>query len=66
MLIDKGYYDYDFERIKAITTPITYEDTRKSESEVSSMLSRFGIGGAKSKEESMEELQQLAMEEFEQ
>lgn len=64
MLIDKGYYDYDFERLKAVTKPITFEDTAKSDNEVRDLLSRFGIGNSKPKEESMEELQQLAMEEF--
>ena len=65
MLIDKGYYDYDFERIKAKVKQALYEDTVKSESDVRNMLARFGIGKPKS-EESLEELQELAMKEFEQ
>ena len=61
MLVDKGYYDYDFERIKAKIKQALYEDTVKSESDVRNMLARFGIG--KPKEESLEELQELAMKE---
>lgn len=64
MLVDKGYYDYDFESIKAKVKQALYEDTVKNESDVRNMLSRFGIG--KPKDESLEELQKLAMKEIEQ
>lgn len=64
MLIDKGYYDYDFERKKEVAKQMLYEDTVKSESEVRSLLARFGIGQKKS-EESLEELQKMAMKEME-
>lgn len=63
MLVDKGYYDYDFERIKAKVKQVTYEESVKSESEVRSLLARFGIGQAKS-EESLEELQEMAMKQL--
>lgn len=63
MLVDKGYYDYDFERVKTKVKQALYEDTVKSESEVRGLLARFGIGQKKS-EESMEELQELAMKEI--
>lgn len=62
MLIDKGYYDYDFEQKKAVAKQLLFEDTVKSENEVSSLLARFGIG--KPKDESMEELQKMAMEQL--
>jgi hypothetical protein len=62
MLIDKGYYDYDFEHPKAKTRQVLYEDTVKSDEETLGLLARFGIG--KRKEESMEELQELAMKEL--
>lgn len=64
MLIDKSYYDYDYERIKSKPKQALYEDTVKSESEIRGLLARFGIG--KPKDESIEELQELAMKEFEQ
>ena len=60
MLVDKGYYDYDFERVKA-NVQLLYEDTVKSDSEVRSLLSRFGIG--KPKEQSIDELQEYVMSE---
>lgn len=60
MLVDKGYYDYDFERVKA-NAQLLYEDTVKSDSEVRGLLSRFGIG--KPKEQSIEELQEYVMSE---
>lgn len=62
MLVDKGYYDYDFERKKERVREALYEDTVKSESEVRGLLARFGIGQKPS--ESLEELQELAMKEL--
>lgn len=68
MLVDKGYYDYDFERKKEKVRQALYEDTVKSESEVRGLLARFGIGQSKDAErsdgESLEELQEMAMKEM--
>lgn len=71
MLVDKGYYDYDFERKKEKVRRALYEDTVKSESEVRGLLARFGIGQAKvadsaepSDGESLEELQEMAMKQI--
>ena len=63
MLVDKGYYDYDFERKKEKVRQALYEDTVKSESEVRGLLARFGIG-QKPSEESLEELQEMAMKQI--
>lgn len=63
MLVDKGYYDYDFER-KVKVERILVEDTMKSEEETRSLLARFGFGIAEQKEESLEELQEMAMKEL--
>jgi hypothetical protein len=63
MLVDKGYYDYDFERKKEKVRQTLYEDTVKSDDEVRSWLARFGIG-QKHTEESLEELQEMAMNEL--
>lgn len=60
MLVDKGYYDYDFERVEAVQQ-VLYEDTVKSDSEVRGLLSRFGIG--RPKEQSIEELQEYVISE---
>ena len=64
MLIDKGYYDYDFERAKSQNTQPLFEQTVKSEEETRKLLAKFGIG--KPKQETMEELQELGMKEIEQ
>lgn len=70
MLVDKGYYDYDFERKKEKVRQALYEDTVKSESEVRGLLARFGIGAKvadsaeQSEGESLEELQEMAMKEI--
>ncbi len=66
MLIDKGYYDYDFKAVAPKQKQLLYEDTVKSEEETRSMLARFGIGIGVAKEKDpkdmdMEELQEYAM-----
>lgn len=62
MLVDKGYYDYDFEHKKEKVRQALYEDTVKNESEVRGLLARFGIG--QKREESLDELQKMAMEQL--
>lgn len=64
MLVDKGYYDYDFERVKEVAKPILVEDTVKSKEETRSLLARFGFGIAEHSKESLEELQEMAMKEM--
>lgn len=63
MLIDKGYYDYDFKTVAKKQKQLLYEDTVKSEEETRNLLARFGIGvGQKEpKDMDMEELQEYAM-----
>lgn len=48
MLIDKGYYDYDF---KAVEKTVDAVETMKDDGEVKSMLLRFGIGNAEKMQE---------------
>lgn len=48
MLVDKGYYDYDYKHYDAPEDEIPWEDTIKSDEEVHDMLSQFGFNfGAK-------------------
>lgn len=64
MLIDKGYYDYDFKAVPKKSTVILFEDTVKDEVQTRNMLARFGIGTAVQKDPKdmdMEELQEYAM-----
>lgn len=63
MLIDKGYYDYDFKAVAKKQKQLLYEDTVKSEQETRSLLARFGIGSKakEPKDMDMEELQEYAM-----
>lgn len=69
MLIDKGYYDYDFKAVKQKLQRILFEDTVKTEEQTISMLARFGIGIGKKKEPKdmdIEELQEYAMNDIKQ
>lgn len=60
MLIDKGYYDYDY---KVINKPIIAEDTVMDDDKMQKVLSRFGIGCKKKapKDMDMEELQEYVI-----
>ena len=64
MLIDKGYYDYDFEYVKKAQPQLLWEDTVKTEAQTKSLLARFGIAiETKQDDMSIEELQQYVMNE---
>lgn len=55
LLLDKGYFDYDFEKV---AREVKWEDTVKSDEEVADMLSMFGMGPkARKKPETTEEIQ---------
>lgn len=64
MLMDKGYYDYDFEKPKAVVRQRTYEETVKSDAEIREMLGRFGWRDTKPRP-APEEMQRIAMAEEE-
>lgn len=65
MLIDKGYYDYDYEEPKRKRSSAPTK--AKSDAETAKMLSRFGVGTAvksaavELKKMDMEQLQAYAM-----
>ena len=56
MLMDKGYYDYDYKEMEAKVVDVA----PKSKEETRKMVSRFGVGVAD--KSSAEELQKMAME----
>jgi hypothetical protein len=58
-LIDKSYYDYDFEKT---TKPVLMDKTVKSEEEVQALMRKFGIGKMGT---SAEDLQAMARKELE-
>jgi len=66
MLIDKGYYDYDYEEPKHKKNSALRK--AKSDAETAKMLSRFGVGTAPQvatdlRKLDMEQLQAYAMRE---
>ena len=63
MLLDKGYYDYDFEPTKPKTIITDWESTIKSDDEVSQILNIFGIGKRDKKPETIEEIQNYIIKE---
>lgn len=58
-LIDKGYYDYDYEKVKKPSEIVNWEETLKSDEEAQNIASAFGFGGKKKpkKPETVEEIQ---------
>lgn len=56
LLLDKGYFDYDFERTEREEV-VTYEDTARSDEEISEIMAGFGIGVKRKKPETLEEIQ---------
>lgn len=56
-LIDKGYYDYDYEKVSKEPEIVDWADTVKSDEEVQDMVSLFGFG-RKKKPETAEEIQE--------
>ena len=54
MLLDKGYFDYDFQKVERETR---WEDTVRSDDEMRSILAGFGIGTAAKKPETLEDIQ---------
>ena len=57
ILVDKGYFDYDYEKVEKPTPIVDWEDTIKSDEEVRSILTMFGMGGAVKAPETLEEIQ---------
>lgn len=63
MLIDKGYYDYDYEEPKHKKN--SKPRKAKSEVETAKMLSRFGVGtAAKAEQSAATDLRKLDMEQL--
>ena len=63
LLLDKGYYDYDFEYVEPPTVTPDWESTIKSDEEVQDILSSLGIG--RKKQMTDEELQNFINKEEE-
>ena len=63
MLLDKGYYDYDYEKTDPVGPVVNWEDTIKSEEEVADMLSIFGMGPKVNKPRNIDELQKYIIKE---
>lgn len=59
--IDKGYFDYDYEKTEKPEPIVNWEDTIKDDDEVNDLLSIFGLGGKKDDDD--EYLQNYILEE---
>ena len=57
LLLDKGYFDYDFEKTQRPEDSATFDNTVKSEEEVKNILSSFGIGTRAKTPNTLEEIQ---------
>lgn len=60
-LLDRSYYDYDFEKVEK---QVRWEDTVKTDEEVADMLAMFGMGPkAQQKPETLDDIQQYIIRE---
>lgn len=59
MLLDKGYFDYDYEKVERPAPAVDWESTIKSDEEVAEILSIFGVG--QQKPQTDEEIQQYIL-----
>ena len=58
LLLDKGYFDYDYEKVGILDKERDWVETVRSDEEISDIVSSFGIGPKKKKPETEEEIQQ--------
>ena len=58
LLLDKGYYDYDYEKTDKPVVQKDWAETRKSDEEVRNLMAGFGIGVPRQQEpKTLEEIQ---------
>ena len=64
LLLDKGYFDYDYEKVDVAKPVVDWIDTVKSDEEVQDIISLFGFGSAKKPKEpeTTEEIQEYLMQ----
>lgn len=65
ILLDKGYFDYDYEKAEKPDIPVNWEDTIKSEEEVSGILAAFGMQAKWEKPKTEEEVQSYILKQME-
>ena len=58
ILMDKGYYDYDFEKTEKPAPTVDWNDTVKTDDEVHGILSAFGPWANKYKPKTTEDIQE--------
>lgn len=64
ILVDKGYYDYDFEKVEYKKQTV-WEETIKSEEELKNILVGFGFTHLAKKPQTAEELQSYIIKQME-
>ena len=64
LLLDKGYFDYDFEKVGKKAERVDWKDTIRSDEETRKLLAGFGIGVPKPKKpETVEDIQNYILKE---
>lgn len=64
MLMDKGYYDYDYTEPKPVVKVKNYDESAKSDEELKDILGRFGWGKSQKATAPTDEEVQAAGREF--
>ena len=56
IMVDKGYFDYDYEKSEKENV-VTYEESRRSDEEIRDIMAGFGIGVQRKRPETLEDIQ---------
>jgi len=65
MLLDKGYFDYDYEKTEKPEEQVNWEDTIKSDEEVDGILAAFGMKANRNEPKTEEEIQDYILKQME-
>jgi len=65
ILLDKGYFDYDYEKTEKPEEQVNWEDTIKSDEEVDGILAAFGMTANRKKPQTEEEIQDYILKQME-
>lgn len=61
MLLDKGYFDYDYQKVGILEPERDWIETVRSDEEIRDIVSGFGLGVKAKKPETEEEIQEYIL-----
>lgn len=65
MLVDKGFFDYDYEQFGVLDEGRDWAETVRSDEEIDSIMRGFGFGKRTKKPKSLDEIQKHIIKQME-